>query len=164
MVLGELWEFFETELFLKESRPGLFNQYRSLDENIDLPNAPSIRQINFKNYIDSFSIKPTILAVGEAAGPWGCRFSGVPFTGEGQLCQKSLPFPGERSSRNDPKYPLKKFPPFISISSKIFWDVLKPFHPQFFVWDCIPYHPHKEGAPLSVRTPKKERYRTPKKG
>jgi len=154
MILRELWEFIERELFSKESRPELFNQYRSVDENLDLLAAPSIRQKNLQNYFDSFSEMPSVLLVGEAAGPWGCRFSGVPFTGEGQLCQKLLPFPGERSSRDDPKYPTKKFPPFISTSAKIFWDVLKPYHPKFLVWDCVPFHPHLENAPLSIRTPK----------
>jgi len=156
MVLHNLWAFIEKELFPKESRPDLFNQYRSLDENLDLSDAASVRQRNLRNYFESFSEKPSILLVGEAAGPWGCRFSGVPFTGEKQLFEKSVPFPGKQSSRDDPKYPTKKLPPFISTSAKIFWDVLKPYHPKFFVWDCVPFHPHVEGTALSIRTPKKE--------
>jgi uracil-DNA glycosylase len=154
MVLQELWEYLEQELFLEESRRDLFNQYRAVDENVDQSKAPFIRQKNLKNYFYSFSEIPSFLLVGEAAGPWGCRFSGVPFTGEGQLCQKLLPFPGERSSRDDPKYSLKKLPPFISSSAKLFWNILKPYHPKFFVWDLVPFHPHKKGVPLGVRTPR----------
>jgi hypothetical protein len=156
MVLRELWEFIEKELFPKESRPDLFNQYQSVHENLDLSDAASVRRRNLRNYFDSFSEKPPVLLVGEAAGPWGCRFSGVAFTGEKQLCENSVPFPGERSSRNNPEYPIRRSQPFISTSAKIFWDVLKPHHPKFFVWDCVPFHPHVEGALLSIRTPRKD--------
>ncbi len=156
MALRSLWEFIEKKLISKESTLNLFNQYRCLDENLDSPGAPSIRLRNLRNYFHSFSEMPSVLLVGEAAGPWGCRFSGVPFTGERQLFEKSVPFPGEQSSRKDPKYSIKKSPPYISTSAKIFWDVLKSHHPKFLVWDCIPFHPHMEGAPLSIRTPKNE--------
>jgi hypothetical protein len=156
LVLRSLWEFIEKELISKESRPDLFNQYRSLDENLDLPDAPSIRRRNLRNYFHSYSEMPAVLLVGEAAGSWGCRFSGVPFTGERQLCENSLPFVGEQSSRSDPKYSIKKSSPYISTSAKIFWDVLKPYQRKFFVWDCVPFHPHEEGSSFSIRTPKME--------
>ena len=48
MVLREFWEFIEKELFSKGSKRDLFNQYQSVDENLDLVNAPSIRQNNLK--------------------------------------------------------------------------------------------------------------------
>lgn len=118
MVLQELWEYLERGLFLEDSRRDLFNQYRAVDENVDLSNAHYIRQNNLKNYFCSFSEMPSFLLVGEAAGPWGCRFSGVPFTGERQLCQRLLPFLGERSSRDDPNIRQRNFRPLSRIPQR----------------------------------------------
>jgi uracil-DNA glycosylase len=153
MIFKELWDLLEHELFLRESTAELFNQYQDRDLSVDLPDANEIRKENLWNYLNSFSERPSILMVGEAAGPWGCRFSGVPFTGEKQLCESMLPFFGHQSSKNNPSLKIKRFPPHVSLSAKIFWEILKPFHPKFFVWDCIPLHPHKVNKILSVRNP-----------
>ncbi|MFA4936156.1 MAG: hypothetical protein WC568_10015, partial [Candidatus Methanoperedens sp.] len=90
----DLWSIFENKLFLFPTTEVLFNQYKQVNLDVDLPNAHEIRKQNLRNYLESFSEKPSILVVGEAAGPWGCRFSGVPFTGEKQLCMHNLPFSG----------------------------------------------------------------------
>ena len=153
MVLEDLWNLFEDELFPMESTPNLFNQYRDKDDRLDLHNANELRKQNLWSYLKSYSEKPSVLIVGEAAGPWGCRFSGVPFTGEKQLSDESLPFPGHRTSRDNPLLKVRKSPPYISKSAKIFWDAMKPFHPKFFVWDCVPFHPHNPEEILSIRTP-----------
>ena len=60
------------------------------------------RQGNLLNYLLHFEGKPRYLIVGEAPGPWGCRFSGVPFTSERQLAQGELPFAGEPTSIHNP--------------------------------------------------------------
>jgi hypothetical protein len=154
MIFKELWDLLEHELFLRESTIELFNQYRDRDLSVDLPDANEIRKENLWNYLNSFSENPSILIVGEAAGPWGCRFSGVPFTGEKQFSYgHSLPFSGHRTSRDHLLLEVRKLPPYISQSAKIFWDVMKPFHPKFFIWDCVPFHPHNPEEILSIRTP-----------
>jgi hypothetical protein len=153
MIFKELWKLLENELFLRESTAELFNQYRNRDLAVDLPDVNEIRKENLWNYLNSFSERPSILMVGEAAGPWGCRFSGVPFTGEKQFCESIFPFFGHQSSKNNPSLETKKFPPYVSLSAKIFWKVLKPCHPKFFVWDCVPLHPHEVNKILSVRNP-----------
>lgn len=154
MVLKDLWNLFEDELFPIESTTNLFNQYHDTDERVDLHNANELRKENLQNYLKSYSEKPLVIIVGEAAGPWGCRFSGVPFTGEKQLSDgDSLPFTGHRTSRDDPLLRVRKLPPYISQSAKIFWDTMKPFHPKFFVWDCVPFHPHYPEEIMSIRTP-----------
>lgn len=152
----DLWSRFENKLFSVPTTGGLFNQYnKQVNPKVDLPNAHEIRKQNLKNYLESFSEKPSILVVGEAAGPWGCRFSGVPFTGEKQLCENTLPFSGCRSSIEKPLINVKKKPPYTSQSAKTFWEVMMPHHTEFFVWDCVPFHPHNPDDPLSVRNPTK---------
>lgn len=99
---------------------------------------------------------PSILVVGEAAGPWGCRFSGVPFTGEEQLIRGVLPFVGGRSSNDKPLIDVEKPHPYTSNSAEIFWEVMETNYPKFLVWDCVPVHPHELGEPLSVRNPSPE--------
>lgn len=148
MLLSDIWGLFEERVFPIQSTKTLFNQYKNSDPSIDLPGASDIRKHNLRNYLKSFTERPTILIIGEAPGPWGCRFSGVPFTGEAQLCTSGdLPFMGRQSSVSGP---------YSEISAKIFWKVLARYHPKFFVWNCIPFHPHKPREQLSIRAPKGE--------
>jgi uracil-DNA glycosylase len=145
MVLQHLWELIEPKLRETASTSILFNQYKDEDPELDVPDAPVIRRENLRLYLASFQEKPRVLVVGEAAGPRGCRFSGVPFTGEKHICATTgFPFTGERSSRGNLR---------VSPTSKIFWREMRPRHPLFLAWDCVPFHPHKQGEPLSIRTP-----------
>lgn len=153
MVLAKLWDFFEQSIFTIKSTPGLFNQYRSRDLSIDVACAASVRRKNLFGYFGSFPKRPPILLLGEAPGPWGCRFSGIPFTGERQLLTHSLPFGGAQSSRDKPRIRVGKKAPYISNSARLFWSTMKAYHPRFFVWNCVPIHPYKAGSILSVRTP-----------
>lgn len=149
MILADIWNLFESKVFPYRSSEVLFNQYNDISADVDLPNADIIRRENLKNYLKSFSELPTTLLVGEAPGPWGCRFSGVPFTTQEQLYNNRLPFSGRRSSKNH------LYDVLLSKgkSAKIFWDIMLPCHPHFFVWNCIPFHPHKHGEILSIRNP-----------
>ena len=153
MVLARLWAFFKQSIFTIKSTPGLFNQYCSRDLTVDAVSAASIRRKNLFGYFNSFRKRPPVLLLGEAPGPWGCRFSGIPFTGERQLLTHSLPFGGEQSSRDRPRIRVGKKAPYVSNSARLFWSTMKVFHPRFFVWNCVPIHPYKVGFPLSVRTP-----------
>ena len=156
----ELRDVFENELFDFTPTEGLFNQYKDIDERVDLLDAHEIRKQNLLNYLESFTKKPNFLVVGEAPGPWGCRFSGVPFTGERQLCQHTLPFSGDRSSREKPLVEVKKNPLYTSQSAETFWKIMKPYHPKFFVWNCVPFHPRDLDNILSVRAPKMKEKRS----
>ncbi len=140
-----LWTLFEERLFPVPSGPEMFNQYRDTDAEYDLPDAVRIRRENLKKYLMCYKKRPQALLVGEAAGPWGCRFSGVPFTGESQLMQDVLPFNGERSSRHDTPYKER--------SGAVVWGALLPEFPRFFLWNAVPLHPHEKGRPLTIRTP-----------
>jgi len=142
-------------LILVPSTNIVFNQYCNINEQVDLSNAATIRRMNLKNYMTEATRTASILVVGEAAGPWGCRFSGVPFTGERQLLDPSFPIHGERSSKTNLDHPTKVTPPFISMSAKIFWGVMLPYYGRFLLWDAFPFHPHKPQDFLTVRNPTK---------
>ena len=149
MLLEALWSFFEEDIFWIRSSQDesslLFNPYQDLIPEVDLPNADQLRRENLYRYLASMSGWPPCLVVGEAPGWRGCRFSGIPFTSEAQLVSSVLPFSGFRSSQRSS--------PYTEASATLFWRIMKPYHPQFLVWNCIPFHPHQPGVPLSNRAP-----------
>ncbi|HSB52540.1 MAG TPA: uracil-DNA glycosylase [Dissulfurispiraceae bacterium] len=144
-LFNTLWGFLEEGLFSVPSSTLLFNQYRNNIPGIDLPRGSEIRKENLSKYLRSFTRRPSVLVVGEAAGPWGCRFSGIPFTSERQLTEGSLPFRGEQSSTHEP--------PYTETSGTIVWKSLLSRYPDFFLWNAVPLHPHKKGEPLTIRKP-----------
>ena len=149
MLLDDLWHFFQKTIFTlpgsyAADRP-TFNFYCQELPGIDLPGAAAIRRENLKAYVSSFFERPEMLLVGEAPGWRGCRFSGVPFTSEAQLCAGELPFQGMKSSLGSKAYR--------EASATIFWDTMRPLHPGFFVWNALPLHLHQPGKPLSNRRP-----------
>ena len=151
-----LWSLFKRRIFAVPSSDGLFNQYKERNTEVDLPMAAEIRRKNLHNYFASFQKAPQIVLIGEAPGPWGCRFSGIPFTGERQLINDELPFSGKRSSLSRPRMDIWKKSPYVSNSARLFWRTLRKYHRHFFVWNCIPIHPYKRDKILSVRTPTTE--------
>jgi len=126
----------------------LFNPYIEVNADVDLPHANDIRQENLQNYLNSFTSYPDILLLGEAPGWRGCRFSGIPFTSEAQLIEGELPFHGSQTSNSSI--------PHQEITATTFWKFMKPYHPRFLVWNCIPFHPSKPGKPLSNRQPTRD--------
>jgi hypothetical protein len=146
--MKKLFFYLEKALFPIPTRPGIFNQYKDRLEGLDLPDAPRMRRENLRNYLESFSEGPSYVLVGEAAGPWGARFSGVAFTSERQLARGLLPFKGERTSTHEP--------PYLEYSGNIIWKTLLPHFPDFFLWNAVPLLVHKPEKPLSIRTPEKE--------
>jgi hypothetical protein len=148
MFTDTLWTLLEEKLFSLPSTNILFNAYHESNPDADLPDGHLIRQENFRNYLNSFDREPPLLVLGEAAGPWGCRFSGVPFTSEEQICSQDFPFSGKQSSQ--------RASPHRENTAKIFWTAMQSFHPNFFVWNCVPFHPHLLEDSLSVRSPSGE--------
>ena len=147
MQLKSLWDYFEQEIFNIESSDIFWNPYNGENPELDITNGYLIRRNNLKNYLHQFTEFPEYMLIGEAPGPWGCRFSGLAFTSERQLVEGSLPFTGEQSSTFTP--------PVVERSGTVLWGILKPYHPNFFVWNSIPFHPTDPGKPLSIRTPRK---------
>lgn len=149
------WRSLKAILTKAPSTNTVFNQYRDRNKDFDVPRAATIRIENLRRYMAEATKTASILVVGEAAGPWGCRFSGVPFTGEKQLLDPSFPLHGECSSKTKPARPTKYAPPFISESAKTFWGVMLPYYGRFLVWDAFPLHPCNPRDALTVRNPSK---------
>jgi len=97
------WEELQSIITAFSSTATVFNQYRDRDDTFDVPNAAAIRRDNLRAYLERATERASMLVVGEAADPWGCRFPGVPFMGERQLLDPSFPFRGARLSKNLPK-------------------------------------------------------------
>lgn len=150
------WLKLEAILTNLPSTATVFNQYRDRNDQVDVPEAAAIRTENLRTYMAEATESASFLVVGEAAGPWGCRFSGVPFTGEKQLLDSSFPLRGDRSSRTMPACLTKVAPPFISRSAETFWEVMLPYHGHFLVWDAFPLHSHELHDFLTVRNPTKK--------
>ena len=144
----KLWKYMEENIFTYDSTKTLFNQYRDIESDYDIANGNEIRKQNLYNYFSSFNECPKYVMIGEAPGPNGCRFTGVPFTNEKQLLMETiLPFKGQKTS--------KAIKPYAGTAAKMFWDTLHNYHPKFLAWDCIMYHPRKENEPLSIRAPRR---------
>jgi hypothetical protein len=126
---------------------GVFNPYRDQDPALDRAGAPHIRQANLRRYLEIFAGAAYVL-VGEAAGYAGCRFSGIPFTGEAQLVGPeplTWAVGGDwgQSSLGDP---------WRERSAQIVWSALGRRR-DCVLWNAFPWHPFKD-SPLSNRRPR----------
>jgi uracil-DNA glycosylase len=149
MFLQTVWDYLEKIVLPIPSEAGgkypCFNLYSATNITHDQPNADQLRCKNLHSYLKSFQKAPQILAVGEAPGWRGCRFSGVPFTSEAQFLSHDLPFQGTPTSC--------KQLPYKESSATIYWSVIERYHPEVFTWNCVPVHLHTPGKPLSNRKP-----------
>lgn len=127
---------------------GAFNQYRDSDPQLERPDGAAIRRRNLRRYLETFAGASYVL-VGEAAGYAGCRFSGIPFTGEAQIvAPESLPWArGGRFEQSSLEAPWRER------SGQIVWEALDGRR-DCVLWNAFPWHPH--GAkPLSNRRPRR---------
>jgi uracil-DNA glycosylase len=120
-----------------------FNQFRDAGPD-DLPDAPAIRLANLRQYLDE-RVAADVIAVGEAAGYQGMRWSGIAFTSEFDLLRWGDPY--RRTSRR-PR-------PWREPSGTIVHGVLEEFGAErrVILWNTVPTHPHLPGRPLSNRRP-----------
>jgi uracil-DNA glycosylase len=156
MWFDPFWSFLEQAVFptpsVPEGKRPLFNVYNTINPQFDLRQSAAIRRANLFSFLESLPEPPPVLLVGEAPGWHGCRFTGVPFTSEAQLSNGSLPFQGKITSLGKALH--------AEVSATIFWQALKPYHPHFFVWSSVPFHPYQPGQPLSNRTPVRHELQT----
>jgi hypothetical protein len=134
------------DLLVAYQGDGAFNQYGDRDPALGRPTAPQIRLTNLRHYLDTFLGAPYLL-VGEAAGYAGCRFSGIPFTGEAQLVGPDrLPWTEDlglqQSSLGEP---------WRERSGAIVWDAFSG-REDCALWNAFPWHPYDKD-PLSNRRP-----------
>ena len=135
-------------LLARPALPGLFNPYCDLDRELDLATAPRRRRSNLREYLRAHRLAKRVL-VGEAAGYNGCRFSGIPFTGEDLLVgDKPLPWTSGRSlSRSSRGEALRS-----ERSANIVWSAIAGDR-RLVLWNAVPWHPHRRGEALSNRKP-----------
>lgn len=150
-MLPTVWDLLQTRVFPTRSTDEAFNPYRDRHTDYDVPDATALRRDNLRSYLNCFDEAPPVFLLLEAPGPWGCRFSGVPVTSEAQLADPNFPIDGSTTSTKDE--------PITEYSASIFWRVLEPHFPHFFVWNSLPLHPHDPGEPLSIRTPRRTEVR-----
>jgi hypothetical protein len=120
-----------------------FNQFREVGLD-DVPDAPAIRLANLRHYLEQRD-QADVLAIGEAAGYQGMRWSGIAFTSEFDLLRWGDPY--RRSSRR-PR-------PWKEPSGTIVHGVLEELGAErrVVLWNTVPTHPHLPGKPLSNRRP-----------
>ena len=134
------------ELLLTYQGPAVFNQYRDWQPGLDRPDAPALRRANLQCYLEAFAQAVYVL-VGEAAGYAGCRFSGIPFTGEAQLVgPQPLPW---ATAAGLAQTSLGE--PWRERSAQVVWSALGNRR-DCVLWNAFPWHPFKHG-PLSNRRP-----------
>jgi len=120
-----------------------FNQFREMGPD-EAPAAPAIRLANLRHYLLERD-HADVLAVGEAAGYQGMRWSGIAFTSEFDLLRWGDPY--RRSSRR-PR-------PWKEPSGTIVHGILDELGAErrVILWNTVPTHPHLPGQPLSNRRP-----------
>jgi hypothetical protein len=135
------------EAFLRElptlTIGATFNQFRDAGPD-DVPDAPAIRLANLRHYLGE-RLGADVVAVGEAAGYQGMRWSGIAFTSEFDLARWGDPY--RRSSRR-PR-------PWKEPSGTIVHGVLEELGAEgrVILWNTVPTHPHLPVRPLSNRRP-----------
>lgn len=121
---------------------GTFNQYRDAGPD-DLPGAAERRRANLRHYLAQRR-RAGVLAVGEAGGYQGMRWSGIAFTSERDLAAWGDPFAVTCAARR-----------WSEPSGTIVHRVLGELGAELDVvlWNTVPTHPHRAGEPLSNRRP-----------
>jgi hypothetical protein len=120
-----------------------FNQFRDAGPD-DVPGAPAIRLANLRHYLERRR-EADVIAVGEAAGYQGGRWSGIAFTSEFDLLRWGDPY--RRSSR--------RARPWKEPSGTIVHGLLGELgaEERVILWNTVPTHPHLPDKPLSNRRP-----------
>jgi uracil-DNA glycosylase len=123
-----------------------FNQFRDGGPD-DVPDAAAIRLANLRRYLEERR-EADVIAVGEAAGYQGMRWSGIAFTSEFDLLRWGDPY--RRSSR--------RARPWKEPSGTIVHGLLEELAAErrVILWNTVPTHPHLPGQPLSNRRPTRE--------
>jgi hypothetical protein len=121
-----------------------FNQFREVGPD-DVPNAPAIRLANLRHYLDERR-NADVVAVGEAAGYQGMRWSGIAFTSERDLARWGPPYRGTSTTRKGG---------WSEPSGTIVHGLLEELDAErrVILWNTVPTHPYWPGQPLSNRRP-----------
>jgi hypothetical protein len=119
-----------------------FNQYAQAGPD-DVADAAAIRLANLRAYLEERSAAD-VVALGEAAGYQGMRWSGIAFTSERDLERWGDPYRPSCGARR-----------WSEPSGTIVHRVLRELGAErrVILWNTVPTHPHRPGEPLSNRRP-----------
>jgi hypothetical protein len=122
---------------LRRARIGAaFNQYAGADG--------AVRLANLRRYLDERG-SADVVALGEAAGYQGMRWSGIAFTSERDLLRWGAPY------RLTSDRPEGWSEPSGTIVHRTL-ELLEAEH-RVVLWNTVPHHPHHPGRTLSNRRP-----------
>jgi Uracil DNA glycosylase superfamily len=119
-----------------------FNQYAQAGPD-DVPGAAAVRLANLRAYLAERA-GADVVALGEAAGYQGMRWSGIAFTSERDLARWGDPY--------RPSCALRRWS---EPSGTIVHRVLDELGAErrVILWNTVPCHPHRPGEPFSNRRP-----------
>ncbi len=119
-----------------------FNQYADAGCD-DVPGAAAIRLANLRAYLGERT-GADVVALGEAAGYQGMRWSGIAFTSERDLARWGEPYLPTCAARR-----------WSEPSGTIVHRVLAELAAErrVILWNTVPTHPHRPDVPLSNRRP-----------
>jgi hypothetical protein len=119
-----------------------FNQYADSGPD-DRPGASALRLANLRRYLAERA-GADVIALGEAGGYQGMRWSGIAFTSERDLNRWGPPYAATCTARR-----------WSEPSGTIVHRVLEELGAEHRVvlWNTVPTHPHRPGQPLSNRRP-----------
>jgi uracil-DNA glycosylase len=119
-----------------------FNQYAEAGCD-DVPGAAAIRLANLRAYLGDRA-GADVVALGEAAGYQGMRWSGIAFTSERDLARWGEPYLPTCAARR-----------WSEPSGTIVHRVLAELAAErrVILWNTVPTHPHRPDVPLSNRRP-----------
>ena len=132
----------------KPAPPGLFNPWRDRDQELDRPGAPKIRTDNLRQYLLAHRGASAVL-IGEACGWAGCRFTGIPFTGENLLAG---PEALEWTTGQNFKRSSKRQEPYKERSATTVWGEIAGDR-NLVLWNAVPWNPHRPDEALTNRKP-----------
>ncbi len=132
---------------LPDTRPSLFNPWRSRCRHDLSPDAPRQRLERLGAHLDC---SPRLILVGEASGYQGCRYSGMAFTSERLAASGAIPRIRLREERLT-----DRALPFSEPSATIVWRQLAELGMEgaTVLWNALPTHPHLTDQPWTNRTP-----------
>jgi hypothetical protein len=119
-----------------------FNQYAEAGPD-DVADAGAIRLANLRAYLAERA-GADVVALGEAGGYQGMRWSGIAFTSERDLARWGAPFQPSCAARQWSE-------PSGTIVHRVLGE-LGAEH-RVILWNTVPTHPHRPGVPLSNRRP-----------
>jgi hypothetical protein len=134
---------------LVEFGPGndvLCNPWVDCVKGLDLADAPARRVSNLRTYLHLHR-KAEWMLVGQEAGYAGCRFSGIPFTGE-DLLEGPRALPIFVGTDVQPSSAFAK--PMTERSANFVWPCIGT-DGRVALWNSLPFHCHERGKPLTNR-------------